>query len=560
MWSVQGGSTNGTINQNGLYAAPDPVPNPASVTIVATSQADSTKSGPAPVSLSYPAPTLNSVSPNIIAAGSADTVVTLTGSSFSHASVASLSSAELATAFLSSTTLTATVPASLLKSAGNDLISVSNPAPGGGTSSAQSFAIMAVGAVTLFSVPATFGNTTGPWQLIAAVVDPQGNPIPDLFVTFEASSGTLSLSRGTTDAVGSLSATISPPANAGPGSATAVSAIVGNHVATVNISFAAFPSARSFRQPMQTSQQSQQAGSSSSFMQEPYEFGVSRQPSDPSSPLLSPDACYTPLDLTAADSTAACGPFYASNHVTKTLSNFVNESCQTISQFSDIGGLVNCVGTIAIVSVCLGTPGGEIVCAGNLSTFSGPALGCLSFIASKIAQHFQSQLAIQIVDAVGIVSGPDPLSVAGVICDALQATSSTGPRIYVTNSGDGTVTVFNESGQLLFSFSGLVTPDGIAYDAVKQQLYITDVGDNTIKVYTLDGQRVDVGTAFPTNPGGNPEDIIFDPVNRRFYVNDTTFNSVYVYSETGSLVNTLPPGAFSGLSQPFGIAFNHVTG
>jgi len=48
-WSVNGvsggNSTVGTINAIGMYAAPSVVPSPASVTVTATSQADSTKSG-----------------------------------------------------------------------------------------------------------------------------------------------------------------------------------------------------------------------------------------------------------------------------------------------------------------------------------------------------------------------------------------------------------------------------------------------------------------------------------------------------------------------------------
>jgi hypothetical protein len=45
-WSVSGGAANGTIDSNGLYSAPNVAPGlPASVTITATSQANSAKSG-----------------------------------------------------------------------------------------------------------------------------------------------------------------------------------------------------------------------------------------------------------------------------------------------------------------------------------------------------------------------------------------------------------------------------------------------------------------------------------------------------------------------------------
>jgi hypothetical protein len=50
-WSVSGGASNGTISSNGVYTAPATVPNPAKVTVIATSQADTAKSGSATVTV-----------------------------------------------------------------------------------------------------------------------------------------------------------------------------------------------------------------------------------------------------------------------------------------------------------------------------------------------------------------------------------------------------------------------------------------------------------------------------------------------------------------------------
>jgi hypothetical protein len=50
-WSVAGGSANGTISGAGLYTAPAAQPNPAQVTITATSQKDTTSSGSATVTI-----------------------------------------------------------------------------------------------------------------------------------------------------------------------------------------------------------------------------------------------------------------------------------------------------------------------------------------------------------------------------------------------------------------------------------------------------------------------------------------------------------------------------
>ena len=46
-WSVVGGASKGSIDQNGLYSAPATIPSPAQVTVTATSKADTSKSGSA---------------------------------------------------------------------------------------------------------------------------------------------------------------------------------------------------------------------------------------------------------------------------------------------------------------------------------------------------------------------------------------------------------------------------------------------------------------------------------------------------------------------------------
>jgi hypothetical protein len=50
-WSVSGGASNGTISSTGVYTAPATVPNFPKVTVMATSQADPTKSGSATVTV-----------------------------------------------------------------------------------------------------------------------------------------------------------------------------------------------------------------------------------------------------------------------------------------------------------------------------------------------------------------------------------------------------------------------------------------------------------------------------------------------------------------------------
>lgn len=64
-WSVAGGAGNGMVSSSGMYTAPATVPNPATVSVTATSQADSTKLGTAMVTVTGSGSTSSvSVSPS----------------------------------------------------------------------------------------------------------------------------------------------------------------------------------------------------------------------------------------------------------------------------------------------------------------------------------------------------------------------------------------------------------------------------------------------------------------------------------------------------------------
>jgi hypothetical protein len=108
-WSVNdipgGNAVVGTINGAGQYIAPSLVPNPAVVTVRATSTASPTSSGTASVTI-LPLPNITSVSPSPVSTGSF--TLTVNGVGFVAGSVVSFDSAAVATTFVSSTKLTAT--------------------------------------------------------------------------------------------------------------------------------------------------------------------------------------------------------------------------------------------------------------------------------------------------------------------------------------------------------------------------------------------------------------------------------------------------------------------
>jgi hypothetical protein len=93
-----------------------------------------TGSGLGPMPAPNPVPAVASVTPNSVPAGAPDTTVTISGSGFVSPSTANLNGQVLRTTFLSGTQLSAVIPAASLTSGAINNVTVTNPAPGGGTS------------------------------------------------------------------------------------------------------------------------------------------------------------------------------------------------------------------------------------------------------------------------------------------------------------------------------------------------------------------------------------------------------------------------------------------
>jgi hypothetical protein len=113
----------------------------ATVTVFSPLPGGGTSSGVTVTIATNPVPTLTSISPNTAAAGSAATTITATGTNFVSTSTVNWNGTALATTYTNSTTLTATVPSSDLTTAGTASVTVVNPTPGGGTTSAVTFTI-----------------------------------------------------------------------------------------------------------------------------------------------------------------------------------------------------------------------------------------------------------------------------------------------------------------------------------------------------------------------------------------------------------------------------------
>ena len=108
-----------------------------------------------PSSGSNPTPTIATISPTNTVAGGAAFTLTITGTNFVAASIVNFGGSAVATTFVSSTQLTAAIPAASIASTGTPAVTVTNPAPGGGTSKPINFTITS--GVTSGSIPTIQG-------------------------------------------------------------------------------------------------------------------------------------------------------------------------------------------------------------------------------------------------------------------------------------------------------------------------------------------------------------------------------------------------------------------
>lgn len=142
-----------------------------------------------PSSPSNPTPSISSVSPANLIAGSSAQTVTITGTGFITATVANMNGAALATTYVSTTSITAIVPASAIAADGTVKITATNPAPGGGSSAAQNYTIAvptpAMTGLSPQSVPqgaAVTVTVSGTGFEANSVADWNGNARPTTYV------------------------------------------------------------------------------------------------------------------------------------------------------------------------------------------------------------------------------------------------------------------------------------------------------------------------------------------------------------------------------------------
>ncbi|MCC3155373.1 IPT/TIG domain-containing protein [Hymenobacter sp. BT770] len=107
-----------------------------------------------------PVPTITGITPATTVAGSAAFTLTVDGTNFITGSTVNFNGVALTTTYVSATQLTAAVPASAVATAGSYLVTVTNAAPGGGTTAGFTFTVTVPAPTIASFTPITGGPTT----------------------------------------------------------------------------------------------------------------------------------------------------------------------------------------------------------------------------------------------------------------------------------------------------------------------------------------------------------------------------------------------------------------
>ena len=117
-----------------------------SCSITATKASDSNynsiTSSPITVTLTNPTPSISNISPTAKNVGDTDFSLTVNGSNFIPGSIVNLNGSSRVTTFVNSTQLTAIITTADMSTAGDKTITVTNSAPGGGTSNSKTLTVV----------------------------------------------------------------------------------------------------------------------------------------------------------------------------------------------------------------------------------------------------------------------------------------------------------------------------------------------------------------------------------------------------------------------------------
>jgi YVTN family beta-propeller protein len=495
-------------------------------------------------------PTTTTISPNSAVAGGGAFTLTINGTNFVAASMVNFGGTAPTTTFVSSMQLTAAIPAVAIASAGTAAVTVTNPAPGGGTSNAVNFTITSGPnpVPTINSLgpsgspvggPAFNLSVSGSNFVASSVVRWNGNDRPTTFL----SNGQLTAQISASDAAaaGTAGVTVFNPAPGGGNSNTSTFTITAGGISPQSIAvdlMGKFAYVANF-------------GFADVFV-----GNVSMYTIDPTTGTL------TPIGPPVA---AEHGPYSVAVHPSGKFAYVVDSGDQGGGE--DVGDVsmytINAT-TGALTST--GTING--VCPGLCAPYSvavDPS-GKFAYVSSEGGPAPTSVSMYTINGTTGALTSIGTTATGGRAISV--AVDPVGKFAYVTNGSNGfpaennkvsTYTIDTTTGALTSTgtIDAGINPSSLAVDPTGKFAYVTNSGSNDVSMYTINattGALTSIGTIAA---GTGPASVAVDhPTGQFAYVANSGSNDVSMYTinaTTGALTSI---GTITAGSTPTSIAIH----
>lgn len=491
-----------------------------------------------------PTPTIAAISPNSVAAGGAAFTLTINGTNFVAASMVNFGGSAPAATFVDSTQLTAVIPAASIASTGTLAVTVTNPAPSGGTSNPKNFTITSIPVPTInflgpSCVPAgeQFLNAADNQLAVIGLNFVAGSVVrwngTDRPTTFDSNNGTsvlfAQLSASDFAAPGTAAVTVFNPAPGG-GSSNSVSFTTTNGAVDPQ-SIATDPT-----------------GKVAYVANSGCDGGIGGYVS-----------MYTISPTTGA--LASIGPPVFSQDVG---TDFVTVDPLRKFAYVTSSGLFDTDGTVAIYAINPMTGG---------LTFTGDLTGlnrnfcCFDSMAVHPSGKFayltgpgggsSSLSAYTISGTTGALTSIENLGGGGSAASVAVAPS--GKFAYVTNSASNDVTMYTidaASGALtsVGTVAAVQDPVSVVVDPQGKFAYVANSVSNDVSMYSINGTTGVLTPAGTIAAGTQPVSVVVDPTGKFAYVTNFRSNDVSTYSIDGITGGLTATGTIVAGPSPTSIA------
>jgi YVTN family beta-propeller protein len=507
---------------------------------------------------SNPTPTITTISPNSAVAGGAAFTLTVNGTNFVAASMVNFGGSALATTFVNSTQLTAAIPAASIASTGTPAVTVTNPAPDGGTSKAINFTITS-GVNSVPTIQVLFPSCAPAGEPLQLEVDgpyPGSNFVANSVVrwngsnqptTMNAINGLVAqISASDVAAAGTAAVTVFNP---GPGGGT-------SNALTFTINSGAVDPQSIAVDP---------AGKFAYVASEGCDFEgyVSMYTINPTTGALASIGPPVPSndDFTDSVTVDPSGKFayVASSGDAETSDGSVaiyTINATTGALTSTTGGLIGTGvnGTPDFFNSTTFDPSGKFAYAAEGGAFPAGGFGSSSSVSMFTVNSTTG--ALTSIGMIAAGAGPDSVAV-----------DPSGMFAYVPNFGSNDVSMYTidtTTGALASIGTGTIaagtSPDSVAVDPAGKFAYVTNFGSNDVSMYTIDATTGALASIGTIAAGTDPFSVAVDPAGKFAYVANTTVNdtdgSVSMYTIDATTGVLTPTGTIATELSPTSIAIH----